>query len=124
MSGYCKKCFSKRISDYEEKLELEKRKKSLPIKKQKLESLKINISDEEKNAAINARDFVTNLTLNKFVRLENVHSEKYGRILADVYLDDIHLNDLLLKERYAVPYDGGTKKKPISWLMPAKCGPL
>lgn len=75
-----------------------------------------NISDEEKNAAIIARDFVTNLTLNKFVKLENVHSEKYGRILADVYIDNIHLNDLLLKERYAVPYGGGTKKKPVSWL--------
>lgn len=75
-----------------------------------------NISDDEKNASINARDFVSNLTLNKFVRLENVTSEKYGRILADVYIGDVHLNNLLLKDRFAVPYDGGTKKKPISWL--------
>lgn len=75
-----------------------------------------NISEEEKNASINARDFVSNLTLNKFVRLENVSSEKYGRILADVYIGNIHLNELLLKERYAVPYDGGSKKKPNSWL--------
>jgi endonuclease YncB( thermonuclease family) len=56
------------------------------------------------------------LVLNKFVRLENIQSEKYGRILADVYIADIHLNDLLLKERYAVKYDGGTKIKPKSWL--------
>lgn len=75
-----------------------------------------NISEEEKNASINARYFVSNLTLNKFVRLENVTSEKYGRILADVYIGNIHLNEILLKERYAVPYDGGTKKKPNSWL--------
>ena len=33
--------------------------------------------------------------LNKFVKLENIQSEKYGRILADVYIGDIHLNDLL-----------------------------
>ena len=74
------------------------------------------VSDEEKEAAKNARDFVSNLVLNKYVKLENIESEKYGRILADVYIDDIHLNNLLLKERYAVSYDGGTKKKPTSWL--------
>jgi endonuclease YncB( thermonuclease family) len=71
---------------------------------------------EEKEAAKVARDFVANLVLNKFVRLENIASEKYGRILADVYVGDIHLNELLLKERYAVKYDGGTKAKPTSWL--------
>ena len=73
------------------------------------------VSDEEKDAAKVARDFVANLVLNKVVRLENIQSEKYGRILADVYLGDIHLNKLLIKERYAVEYDGGTKKKPVSW---------
>ena len=67
------------------------------------------ISDEEKHVAKKARNFVSNLVLNKFVRLENIKSEKYGRILADVYIGDIHLNNLLLKERYAVKYDGGTK---------------
>lgn len=75
-----------------------------------------NISDEEKEAAKNAREFVFKLVFNKYVKLENIQSEKYGRILADVYIDDIHLNELLLKERYAVKYDGGTKIKPTSWL--------
>ena len=73
------------------------------------------ITDEEKEAAKVARDFVSNLVLNKYVRLDNIQSEKYGRILADVYYGDIHLNDLLIKERYAVKYDGGTKIKPASW---------
>ena len=71
--------------------------------------------EEEKEAAKIARDYVSNLLLNKVVRLENIESEKYGRILADVFIGDIHLNELLIKERYAVKYDGGTKKKPESW---------
>lgn len=71
---------------------------------------------EEKQVAILARDFVSNMVLNKYIRLENIASEKYGRILADVYFGDIHLNDLLIQERYAVKYDGGTKMKPESWL--------
>jgi len=74
------------------------------------------VSDEEKEAAKNAREFVSNMVLNKYVKLENIQSEKYGRILADVYLDNVHLNNLLLQEKYAVVYDGGTKKKPSSWL--------
>jgi endonuclease YncB( thermonuclease family) len=73
------------------------------------------ISDEEKEYAKIARDYVSDLVFNKFVRLENIQSEKYGRILADVYVGDIHLNELLVKERYAVKYDGGTKQKPQSW---------
>lgn len=75
-----------------------------------------DLSDDEKEAAKAAREFVYNLVFNKYVRLENVETEKYGRILADVYIGDIHLNELLLKERYAVKYDGGTKRKPKSWL--------
>lgn len=75
-----------------------------------------DVTDDEKIASKNARDFVSNLVLNKYIRLENVTSEKYGRILADVYIGEIHLNSLLLKDRYAVPYDGGKKTKPKSWL--------
>ena len=75
-----------------------------------------DISDEEKEAAKHARDFVSNMVINKYVKLENIESEKYGRILADVYIGNVHLNEILLKERYAVKYDGGTKIKPASWL--------
>ena len=74
-----------------------------------------DITEEEKEAAKVARDFVSNLTLDKYVTLKNIESEKYGRILADVYIGDIHINELLLKERYAVKYEGGTKNKPKSW---------
>lgn len=73
------------------------------------------VSEEEKTAAKVTRDFVSGLVMNKYIRLENVQSEKYGRILADVYIGDVHLNELLIKERYAVKYDGGTKVKPTSW---------
>ena len=75
-----------------------------------------DVTPDEKQAASDARDFVSNLILNKYVRLEKVENEKYGRILADVYINDINLNELLIKERYAVKYDGGTKIKPKSWL--------
>jgi micrococcal nuclease len=81
-------------------------------------------NEEEKEVAKQARNFVTNLILNKYVRLENVESEKYGRILADVYIGDVHINELLIKERYAVKYDGGTKLKPTSWLKYKNTGEM
>ena len=74
-----------------------------------------NISNEEKIAAKSARKYLSYLILNKYVRLENIRNEKYGRILADVYIGDKNLSEDLIKERYAVKYDGGTKKKPYSW---------
>jgi endonuclease YncB( thermonuclease family) len=76
-----------------------------------------NVSDDEKEAAKNARDFLSGLVLNKIVELKNIQSEKYGRLLADVYLNELHINDLLVKERFAIPYNGKTKIKPTSWLM-------
>lgn len=69
----------------------------------------------EKKVAQMAKLEISNLILNKHVTLKNVGTEKYGRILADVYIEDIHLNGLLLERRLAVKYDGGTKVLPKSW---------
>ena len=53
--------------------------------------------------------------LHKYVVLKNVSTEKYGRLLADVYLGDLHLNKWMLDNRYAMSYDGGKKVAPKSW---------
>jgi endonuclease YncB( thermonuclease family) len=45
----------------------------------------------------------------KYVLLKNITTEKYGRILADVYLEDIHINKLMIDQNLAVKYDGGKK---------------
>ena len=71
---------------------------------------------DEKQAAREARDALSTMILNKVVRLDNIQSEKYGRILADVYLEDLHINKWLIDNRYAVAYDGGTKQRPDNWL--------
>lgn len=76
----------------------------------------VGVSSEEKAAAKLAQEFVAELVMNKYVTLKNIQNEKYGRVLADVYIGDVHLNNLLLKERYAVPYGGASKEKPAYWL--------
>ena len=75
-----------------------------------------DVSNEEKEAAIIARDVVSKMILHKDVVLKNIQTEKYGRVLADVYIDDMNLNEYLITHRYAVKYDGGKKVKPESWL--------
>jgi hypothetical protein len=73
-------------------------------------------SDDEKVIAKEAREYLSNLLLHKYVSVKNLNTEKYGRLLADVYLDDIHINKCMLEQRFAVEYDGGTKKVPKSWV--------
>jgi len=73
-------------------------------------------TDDEKISAQAAKQALENLILHKTVVLKNIQQEKYGRILADVYLEQLNLNKWMLDNKYAVPYDGGTKKSPDSWL--------
>jgi len=74
-------------------------------------------SEDEISVAKEARDALSALILHKNIVLKNVATEKYGRILADVYLDDFHINKWLIEQRFAVKYDGGTKKPPDSWIQ-------
>ena len=72
--------------------------------------------ENEKQCAQIAKKEMIDLIMNKIVTLKNVQTEKYGRILADVYIDDLHLNNHMIKKRLAVTYDGGTKVTPKNWM--------
>jgi endonuclease YncB( thermonuclease family) len=69
----------------------------------------------EKELAKRARDALSSLIMNKIVILKNVETEKYGRLLAEVYVDDININNYMIDNKYAVKYDGGTKERPEEW---------
>lgn len=69
----------------------------------------------EKEIALKARMALSSKILNRTVQLKDVSLEKYGRILANVYLDDLHLNQWMLDNEYAIAYDGGTKSRPDEW---------
>lgn len=69
----------------------------------------------EKVCAVRAKEALQSKIMGKTVGLRNVSLEKYGRILADVYLKDLHINSWMLVEKLAVPYNGGTKVRPTEW---------
>jgi endonuclease YncB( thermonuclease family) len=73
-------------------------------------------NDDEKEAAKISQKALESLILHQDVTLKNVKTEKYGRILADVYFGEINISEWMLENRYAVKYDGGTKQSPESWL--------
>jgi endonuclease YncB( thermonuclease family) len=66
-------------------------------------------TEKEQKLAQEAKTALQKLILNKVVVLKNLKTEKYGRVLADVYLGDLHVNQWLLDNKYAAPYSGGKK---------------
>ena len=79
---------------------------------------------KEKAAALAARDALSAKVLNQMVFLQNIDTEKYGRVLADVYLEEPgsgsglskgpgaekqSISEWMLENYYAVAYDGGAK---------------
>ena len=82
-------------------------------------------STEEKAAATKSRDALAAKILNQMVFLQNIDMEKYGRVLADVYLEKSgsgpskghgaekqSISEWMLENHYAVTYTGGTK---VAW---------
>ena len=73
-------------------------------------------NEDEKKLAHQARDALSKLLLNKYIKLDDISTEKYGRILATVFLDEININKWMLEQRYAVEYNGGKKVDPDFWI--------
>ena len=65
----------------------------------------------EKELGIMARDALAALVMNKVLKLENIAYDKYGRILCNLYLNDVDISKWLIENNYATPYSGGTKTK-------------
>ncbi len=64
----------------------------------------------EKDLAIRARDFVR-ATVGAQVQLTNVRLGKYaGRVVADVWVNEQKLSDLLIAENLGRPYHGGRRE--------------
>ena len=68
--------------------------------------------EEEKEAAQKSQKVLEDLVLHKTVYLKDCGNEKYGRLLANVFLEEkeiIHVNNWMIENGDAVEYRGGTK---------------
>jgi endonuclease YncB( thermonuclease family) len=72
-------------------------------------------SKKECELAIQARDALHHLIFGKIVDIRNNGKEKYGRLLADIYCEGIHINHWMVENNYAVKYNGGKKVRGEDW---------
>jgi endonuclease YncB( thermonuclease family) len=72
-------------------------------------------NENEKKIAQIAQKAVSDKILHQIVTLENVTTEKYGRVLADVIYNGISVSTWLIEQHLAIPYTGGTKESPYDW---------
>jgi endonuclease YncB( thermonuclease family) len=72
-------------------------------------------SPHQKELAMSARDALNAKVMGKIVVLKNTSLEKYGRVLADVFLEDENMSEWMISNKYAVAYDGGNKCIPEDW---------
>jgi micrococcal nuclease len=85
--------------------------KSMPVRINKIDTPEINSKNPNLKAlAIKARDYVRNqLKSASIIELRNIKRDKYFRLDADLFADNIDIANELLKQGLAKPYDGGTK---------------
>jgi len=69
----------------------------------------------EKELAQKAQNALYEMVFNKIVYLTDMGMDKYGRVLANVYLDKVNLSQWMLDNGHAVPYDGRAKHIPDEW---------
>lgn len=76
-----------------------------------IDTAEIHSKDEnEKKRGFDAKEYVFNILNNKIAIAEFLDFDKYGRILANIYLDNNELlSDNLINGGYAQSYDGKTK---------------
>ena len=73
--------------------------------------------ENERNAAKIVQQKLSDLVLNKYVRLFDLSLDKYGRLLCNVLYNNIIVNAWMLDHNYAVKYTGKKKTSPPNWLI-------
>jgi micrococcal nuclease len=81
----------------------------IKITNQKIRLFGINapeLKGKTKSEGIKSRDKLTELVLNKQIKIETIKDkkEKYGRLLGKIWIKDTMVNTVLLNEGFAVSY--------------------
>ena len=67
----------------------------------------VNISLSNPYSTYEIKELIKQNT--KLVKIKCYNWDKYGRLLADIYVDNININDEMIKNNYGLKYDGNTK---------------
>ena len=75
-----------------------------PLKSKENRELEIELAHKAKDALIG-------LIGNKIVQMHCDKFDKYGRILATIYVEELNVNQWMIDNGHGYPYFGGTKKE-------------
>jgi micrococcal nuclease len=66
---------------------------------------------EEKKRGLAAKDWLINIleSAQTDIEMQSHGVGKYGRVLGVLYINDVNINDLMVKEGHAEVYDGGKR---------------
>jgi endonuclease YncB( thermonuclease family) len=83
-----------------------------------IDTPEIRTSDKlQKKFGYEVRDKLREKILNKVVLLKCQDLDKYGRLLTQIHIDDICINQWLIDQGYAFAYDGGKKQSWTTYLL-------
>lgn len=74
----------------------------------------LHATEQDLEKALKAKHFLSNMILNKVVRLSNIEIDKYGRVLANISIQGKDISKTLVEEKLGYVYHGGKKKKEIA----------
>lgn len=77
--------------------------------KQRIRLNRINTPERGEIGFNAATDRLKELILNKEVTLITNRISKWGYYLGDIYINDLSINQIMMDEKLANPYNGGTK---------------
>lgn len=66
---------------------------------------------KEKEFGLSVRDNLREKILNKIVDVHCKDFDKYGRLLVEIFYENININNWLIEKNYAKKYDGGKKSQ-------------
>ena len=83
-----------------------------------IDTPEVRTSDKlQKQFGYIVRDKLRDKILNKVVTLKCQDLDKYGRLLTQIHINDICINQWLIDQGYAFTYDGGTKQSWTTYLI-------
>lgn len=70
----------------------------------------------EKKVGLSGKEYLSDLILRKILYIEICKKDdKYGRLLAKVFLGDTTIDKIMIEKNFGYPYFGGKKKKFSEW---------
>lgn len=71
----------------------------------------IPILNVQNDAGLKSKEALSSLLLGRIVNIRDITTDKHGKLYVNVFVDDIHVNEWLLKNNYVMKCENGRKRR-------------